>query len=78
MNTLALIEGLVKEQRTFPPSDEFRRGAVIADDSVYREAEEDYEAFWSRLALEFVAWYQAPEKSLDWILRTAPGSPTAS
>ena len=65
-NTLALIEGLVKEQRTFPPSDEFRRGAVIADDSVYREAEEDYEAFWSRLAREFVAWYRAPEKGLDW------------
>ena len=64
--TLALIEGLVHEQRTFPPSDEFRRGALIADEAVYREAETDFEAFWSRLAREFVAWYREPTQGLAW------------
>ena len=64
--TLALIEGLVHEQRTFPPSDEFRRVALIADEAVYREAETDFEAFWSRLAREFVAWYREPTQGLAW------------
>jgi len=41
--TLALIDGLLKEHRTFPPPEEFRRSAVIGDDSVYREAEADFE-----------------------------------
>lgn len=64
--TLALIEGLLKEQRTFPPPDELRRSAIISDDSVYREAEEDFEGFWARLADEFLTWYRKPAKRLEW------------
>ncbi len=64
--TLALIEGLLKEHRTFPPSEEFRRAAVIRDDSVYREAEADFEGFWARLADEFLAWLRKPTKRLEW------------
>ena len=64
--TLSLIEGLLKEQRTFPPSEEFRRSAIIQDDAVYREAEEDFEGFWARLADEFIEWYRKPEKRLEW------------
>ena len=45
-----VIEGLLDEQRTFPPSAEFRANAIIQDDAVYREAEDDFEAFWGRLA----------------------------
>ncbi len=64
--TLSLIEGLLKENRTFPPPDEFRRTAIIQDDSVYREAEADYEAFWARVAEEFVEWFRPPTKRLEW------------
>jgi acetyl-CoA synthetase len=62
----AAIEGLLDERRTFPPPDEFRARAVVADDGVYREAEQDYEAFWSRLAREFVTWSSEPTKGLEW------------
>ncbi len=64
-----VIEGLLDEQRVFPPSDEFRAGAIIRDDSVYREAESDFEGFWARLAEEFIDWYEQPTECLKW---TAP------
>ncbi len=64
--TLALIEGLLKEGRTFPPSEEFVSGAIVRDDAVYREAEADFEAFWSRLAREFIDWFETPTQGLEW------------
>jgi acetyl-CoA synthetase len=64
--TLSLIEGLLKENRTFPPPEEFRRSAIIRDDSVYREAEQDFEGFWTRLATEFIEWFREPTKGLEW------------
>jgi acetyl-CoA synthetase len=62
----AAIEALLEEQRTFPPPDEFRANAVIADEEVYRRAEEDFEGFWTGLAHEFVAWFREPTKGLEW------------
>jgi acetyl-CoA synthetase len=62
----AAIEALLDEQRTFPPPPEFRAGALIRDDSVYREAEEDFQAFWARLAGEFIGWFKEPTKTLEW------------
>jgi len=35
------IDALLKEGRTFPPSEEFRAQANVRDDSLYREAEAD-------------------------------------
>jgi acetyl-CoA synthetase len=64
--TQAAIEALLQEERTFPPSEEFRAAALIGDDAVYREAEADFEAFWSRLAREFVTWFEEPTKGLEW------------
>ena len=37
------IEALLSESRTFPPPEDFRAGALIKDDSVYREAEADFD-----------------------------------
>ena len=65
-DTLALIEGLLQEGRTFQPSEEFVSGALVRDDAVYREAEADFEAFWSRLAREFIEWFETPTKGLEW------------
>ncbi len=42
------IDALLKEGRTFPPSDEFKARANVRDDSLYREAEADLEAFWAK------------------------------
>ena len=64
--SLAAIEALLREDRTFPPSDEFRANAVVCDDAVYSEAEQDPAAFWLRLAKEFVAWEREPTTSLEW------------
>jgi acetyl-CoA synthetase len=62
----AAIEALLEEQRTFPPPEEFRAQAIIADDAVYRRAEEDLEGFWAELAREFIGWFKEPTKALDW------------
>jgi acetyl-CoA synthetase len=62
----AAIEALLEERRTFPPPGEFRARAVIADEDVYRRAEEDFEGFWGGLAREFVAWFREPTKTLEW------------
>jgi acetyl-CoA synthetase len=65
-STLALIEARMRERRSFPPSEEFRRAALVADESVYREAERDFEGFWTRLAGEFIGWFDPPTKGLAW------------
>ena len=61
-----VIEGLLDEQRTFPPPEAFRARAIIQDDSVYREAEADFEGFWARLADEFLDWYTPPTERMSW------------
>jgi hypothetical protein len=38
------------EQETFAPPDEFRQQANISDDSIYDEADKDYEGFWEQQA----------------------------
>jgi acetyl-CoA synthetase len=65
-NAQAAIENLLDERRAFPPSESFRAGAVVKDEAVYREAEEDFEGFWMRRAKELVAWYDEPAEGLAW------------
>jgi acetyl-CoA synthetase len=62
----AAIEALLEERRTFPPPEEFRAGAIISNDEVYRRAEEDFEGFWRELADEFIDWFEKPSQTLDW------------
>ena len=62
----AAIEALLDEARTFPPPEEFRANAIIADDEVYRRAEDDFEGFWSGLAREFISWMKEPTQALQW------------
>jgi acetyl-CoA synthetase len=62
----AAIEALLDEARTFPPPEEFRANAIIADDEVYRRAEDDFEGFWSGLAREFISWMKKPTQALQW------------
>src|SRR5215211_5091033 len=53
------------EQETFPPPEGFREQAVVSDDSVYDEAEQDYEGFWAQQA-EALEWEQKWDQVLDW------------
>jgi acetyl-CoA synthetase len=49
----------------FDPSPEFRAQALINDDSVYQEAERDYEGWWARQAEELLDWMEPWHTVLD-------------
>ena len=53
------------EQDKFPPPDEFREHAVVSDESIYDEADKDYEGFWEQQA-EALDWDQKWDQVLDW------------
>ena len=59
------IDDLLREDRTFPPSAEFRAHALLRDDAIYAEAERDPEAFWARFAGE-LEWSRPWDRVLDW------------
>ena len=64
----AAIDALLAENRTFPPSDEFRAGALVSDRAMYDEAEADDVAFWGRQATELLDWAEPWTTTLDWQL----------
>ncbi len=55
----------LQEQESFPPTAEFRDGAVVRDDSEHREADADLEAFWARQA-QALHWENPWDTVLDW------------
>ena len=55
------IEDYYVEDRTFPPSDAFQNNALIADRSLYEEAQEDRLGFGSQ-ARELVTWFEDFER----------------
>jgi acetyl-CoA synthetase len=58
------LEALL-DQETFAPPDEFRENAALTDESVYKKADEDFEAFWAEQA-EALKWQEKYEQVLDW------------
>lgn len=62
------IEDYFFEERIFPPSPEFKAAALTSDDSLYREADADYEAFWARQARELLTWNSDFDTTLEWEL----------
>jgi acetyl-CoA synthetase len=62
------IEDYYTEDRVFPPSAEFKAQALVADRSLYEEAEADRLGFWARQARELVSWYEDFDQVLDWQL----------
>jgi acetyl-CoA synthetase len=67
-NTEPTIEDYYTEERIFPPPPDFVERALVSDDSLYDEAEADYEAFWARQARELVSWFEPFETVLEWEL----------
>jgi acetyl-CoA synthetase len=53
------------EQETFSPPEGFREQAVVSDESIYEEADKDYEGFWEQQA-EALEWEQKWDQVLDW------------
>jgi acetyl-CoA synthetase len=61
----AEIEALLKEDRSFAPSEEFRARALINDPGIYARAAKDPEAFWAGFARE-LEWITPFSTVLDW------------
>jgi acetyl-CoA synthetase len=59
------IEALLKEDRSFSPTDEFRSRAHVGDPAVYERAAQDPEAFWAGFAKE-LEWITPWTKVLEW------------
>jgi acetyl-CoA synthetase len=62
------IEDYYREDRTFPPPDDFVARALTTDRSLYDEAAADPEAFWARQARELVSWFEDFDTTLEWKL----------
>jgi acetyl-CoA synthetase len=61
------IENLFAETRTFPPSAAFTAKANATAD-LYRQADEDFEGFWAKLARERLDWMEPFHTTLEWDL----------
>ncbi|MTV24350.1 acetate--CoA ligase [Nitriliruptoraceae bacterium ZYF776] len=59
------IQGLLSEDRTFPPPEGFKRDARTTSAEVYDEARQDREGFWARQAAE-LDWAREWDTILDW------------
>jgi acetyl-CoA synthetase len=66
---MSAIESVLVENRVFPPSEATVKAARISGMAAYeamcREAEQDFEGFWARLARENLKWTKPFTKTLD-------------
>ena len=69
MSVQANIESTLQENRVFPPPPEFSATAHVKSmeeyEELYRQAEEDPEAFWGSIAKE-LHWFKPWDKGLQW------------
>jgi acetyl-CoA synthetase len=64
-NDPSVFDDLLREEREFPPTDAFRRSAVVKDRAVYDSAAKDPEKFWENEA-KALHWFSPWTKVLDW------------
>jgi len=62
------IDDLMLENRKFPPSDEFRAGALVSGSALHEEGSRDYQAFWARQARELITWAKPWDTVCEWNL----------
>src|ERR1051325_9375050 len=60
----AEFDDLLREDRTFPPSAEFRSRAVVGDEKIYADAAKDPDAQWAKFASE-LEWSRPRTKIFD-------------
>jgi acetyl-CoA synthetase len=58
------LEGLLEVER-FDPPEEFRKGALVGDQSAREEAASDPVGWWERQARELLDWFEPWETALD-------------
>jgi acetyl-CoA synthetase len=61
------IEDYLLEDRRFPPPEAFVKRALVTDQSLYDEANTDWQAFWARQALA-LDWFKEWDTICDWEL----------
>ncbi len=59
------ISALLREDRRFPPSPEWRSRANVSDPQIYADAARDPEAFWAGFAAE-LEWMRPWDRVLEW------------
>lgn len=59
------LNTLLKEKRTFPPPENFRKRANFNDPGVYERAEKDPEGYWAEQAQK-LTWFKPYDHVLDW------------
>jgi acetyl-CoA synthetase len=59
------IDALLKEDRQFPPTSEWKARAVVSDPGIYARAAEDPENFWAGFARE-LEWMRPWDQVLRW------------
>ncbi len=64
----ATIEDYLLEDRTFPPSEEFKKQTLVASPFLYDEANEDWQGFWAKQAIELLDWDEEWHTILEWDL----------
>ncbi|MDQ6781943.1 MAG: acetate--CoA ligase [Actinomycetota bacterium] len=63
----AAIEALdLNEGGTFPPTEAFKKDALIVDAKVYDDAEADWQGHWARQADDLLDWYQQWDTICAW------------
>jgi acetyl-CoA synthetase len=62
------IDDLLAERRTFPPSAEFKRDALVVDTDLYDQANRDYQGFWATQAAELLTWNTEWQTICEWEL----------
>ncbi|MFV0306164.1 MAG: acetate--CoA ligase [Desertimonas sp.] len=65
------IDALLAEDRAFPPSEAFKRDALVVDTSLYDAAAVDDEAFWAAQAEELIDWSRPWDTVCEWNLPDA-------
>ncbi len=74
MDTMRTVDALLSQGRVIEPPAAFRERALIRDERLYEEAAHDPEAFWGRVAEEFVHWFRPWER----VLQGTPPQPGTS
>lgn len=59
------IESLLKENRSYPPSQEFKDNAKVQNEDIYTKANQDRLAHWEQFAKE-LDWFQPWDSVLEW------------
>ena len=67
-NSSNAIDALQWENRRFPPSDEFKRQALVTGTFLYDDAAQDDQGFWARQAAELVDWSTEWHTICEWEL----------